>query len=121
MPISPALVRSDRPKSGIKKIYKSVYLIAGLRDEVHRLIYFFDPALWPVAPHERWRDRHPGRRTLVAGGLSVDPCRRVDGPLWHAAGDLVLRPDGDGLGGGLACAVGVGRVDHTPRHTTRRG
>src|SRR5262249_16849229 len=68
-----------------------------VRDGVHGFLHLFDPALRPVARHERRRNRHAGRRALAAGGLLVDPCWRADGPLRHAARDLVLRLDGNGL------------------------
>src|SRR6516162_9804918 len=68
-----------------------------------------DPALWPLARHERRPDWDACRQAFVAGGVPVDPCRRADGPLGHLPGCFVLclDGDGDGLGPGLPAAAVV--------------
>ena len=55
------------------------------------------PALWPVAGDDREPDRASGRRAVAARGLSVDPYRRANGPVWYAPGHAVFRLDGDRL------------------------
>src|SRR5271165_842 len=91
-----------------------------VRDGVHGFLYFSDTALRAVARDERWRDRHAGRRTLAAGGLSVDPCRRADGPLRHAAGDIVIRLDRYGHGAGLSAGAVVLAIAVVAAHQWRR-
>ena len=58
-----------------------------------RFLHLPDAALLPLARHERRRGRHDRRRALGAGGVSVDPCRRPDGPVRDAPGHAVLRLD----------------------------
>src|SRR5689334_14798283 len=78
-----------------------------VRDGLHRVLQLSDPALWPVARHERRPDWDACRRAFVAGRLPVDPCRRAYGPIGHSPGCLVLCLDGDGLGAGLPAAAVV--------------
>src|SRR6516165_4493799 len=59
-------------------------------DGLHRPLHLPDPALWPVARHERERDRPAGRRPLAAGGVLFDPYWRADGPVRHPPGHAVL-------------------------------
>ena len=74
---------------------------------VCRFLYLPDPALWPVAGARRGRDRHPGGGALDPRLVPVDPYRRLDGPIRHAPGHLVLRVDGDGSGAAVSAGAGV--------------
>jgi len=78
-----------------------------VRDGLHPILHVSDPALWPRGRPERGRDRHAGRRALIARGVPVDPCRRSDGPVRNPPGNLVLRLGGDGAGADLSTGAVV--------------
>src|SRR5215469_128833 len=78
-----------------------------VRHGLHRFLHFSDPALRPLAGHEREPGRHAGRRPLAARGVPVDPYRRADGPLRDTAGDIVFCLVGDRVVAGLSAATVV--------------
>src|SRR5882724_4319233 len=91
-----------------------------VRDGVHRILYLSDTALRAVARHECGRGRRACRRALVARGVSVHPHRRLDGPVRHAPGDVVLCLDGNGLGAVFPAGAVVLAIVDVANHQWRR-